>query len=65
MWEREARAEAQWSAVSQATQMASRWRAERRRRRFAALRVRLGFSLVRAGLALATPLTVEGAVDPR
>ena len=55
--------DAHWAAVSRATQLEAHWRAEwrrgRREDRRRRLRLRLAVLLVRAGLRVAQPLTVE------
>jgi hypothetical protein len=59
-----------WKAVSQATQIQAQYRAELRRarkqaRRANGLRLRMAGLLVRAGLRIAGPLTIEGLLSAR
>ncbi|MDQ1367372.1 MAG: hypothetical protein QOE57_3414 [Acidimicrobiaceae bacterium] len=59
-----------WTAVSRATQMQAQYRAELRRARKQArqangLRIRMAGLLVRAGLRIAGPLTIESLLGTR
>ena len=58
------RQDAQWAAISRATQLESAYRAELRRHRAEGrrrrIRVGVGLWLLRIGLRVAGPLTVEG-----
>ncbi|MDQ1415571.1 MAG: hypothetical protein QOF81_1184 [Acidimicrobiaceae bacterium] len=59
-----------WMAVSRATQMQTQYRAELRRARKQArqangLRIRMAGVLVRAGLRIAGPLTIESLLGTR
>lgn len=59
-----------WMAVSRATQMQAQYRAELRRARKQArqangLRIRMAGVLVRAGLRIAGPLTIESLLGTR
>ncbi len=59
-----------WTAVSRATQLQAHYRAELRRRRRQSrrangVRLRTAGLLVRAGLRIAGPLTLEGVIGTR
>ena len=55
-------AESHWQAVSQATQLATLDRDHAWRRRTTGWRNRLGLLLVRAGMRVAGPVTLDGLV---